>query len=151
PGPVEHAHATVFGAEAARAAGRPDQAAWDAAAAAWESVGQPYPLAYALLRAASAAAATGHRDAAAIRLQRAADLVGNLRARPLWEQISQLARRARIEIGGASRPAGAAPYGLTARELEVLRLVAAGHGNREIAAELFISTKTASVHLSRIL
>jgi DNA-binding CsgD family transcriptional regulator len=151
PGRVEHAHATVFDAEAARAAGRPDQAAWDAAAAAWESVGQPFPLAYALLRAAGAMAATGHRDAAAIRLQRAADLVGNLRARPLLEQISQLARRARIEIGGASRAAGAAPSGLTARELEVLRLVAAGRGNREIAAELFISPKTASVHVSRIL
>ena len=45
----------------------------------------------------------------------------------------------------------AAPFGLTGRELEVLRLVAAGRGNREIAAELFISPKTASVHVSNIL
>jgi DNA-binding CsgD family transcriptional regulator/tetratricopeptide (TPR) repeat protein len=151
PGRVEHAHATVFDAEAARAAGHLDQAAWNAAAAAWEAVGQPYPLAYALLRAASAAAAPGYQDAAAGRLQRAADLAGRLRARPLLEQISQLARRARIEIDGASRDAGAAPHGLTARELEVLRLVAAGRSNREIAAELFISPKTASVHVSNIL
>ena len=151
PGRVEHAHATVFDAEAARATGHLDRAAWDAAAAAWETVSQPYPLAYALLRAAGAAAAAGHRDAAAIRLQRAADLAGKLRARPLLEQISQLARRARIEMGGASRAAGAARSGLTARELEVLRLVAAGRSNREIAAELFISPKTASVHVSSIL
>ena len=41
--------------------------------------------------------------------------------------------------------------GLTAREFEVLRLVAAGWSNREIAAELFISAKTASVHVSNIL
>ena len=42
-------------------------------------------------------------------------------------------------------------YGLTARELEVLRLVAIGRSNRDIAAELFISAKTASVHVSNIL
>jgi DNA-binding CsgD family transcriptional regulator len=151
PGPVEQAHAAVFAAEAARAAGRPDRAAWDAAAAAWESLGQPYPLAYALLRAAGAAAAAGDRDAAASRLQQAAGLAGQLRARPLLEQVSRLARRARVEITGTSPAGAAAPFGLTGRELEVLRLVAAGRGNREIAAELFISPKTASVHVSNIL
>ena len=46
---------------------------------------------------------------------------------------------------------GAGEFGLTERELEVLRLVAAGRSNREIAAELFISPKTASVHVSNIL
>jgi DNA-binding NarL/FixJ family response regulator len=44
-----------------------------------------------------------------------------------------------------------APYGLTDRELLVLRLVAAGRSNGEIAAELFISRKTASVHVSNTL
>ncbi len=43
------------------------------------------------------------------------------------------------------------PYGLTERELEVLELVVAGHSNREIGAALFISPKTASVHVSNIL
>ena len=52
---------------------------------------------------------------------------------------------------GNGEPRGAAPFGLTERELEVLRLVAAGRGNRDIAAELFISPKTASVHVSNIL
>ena len=40
---------------------------------------------------------------------------------------------------------------MTDRELEVLRLVAAGRTNRDIAADLFISAKTASVHVSNIL
>ena len=150
PGRVEQAHAAVFDAEASRAAGLPNQAAWDAAAAAWESLGQPYPLAYALLRAAGAAAAAGDRDAAAPRLQRAAELASQLRAGPLLQQISRAARRARVEITDGEATS-AAPFGLTGRELEVLRLVAAGRGNREIAAELFISPKTASVHVSNIL
>jgi DNA-binding NarL/FixJ family response regulator len=125
-------------------------AGWDAAAAAWEAVGQPYPLAYALTRAAAAAAA-GNRDEAADRLHRAAGLAGQLAAQPLQQQISQLARRARISLPSLSRGGAEVPFGLTAREQEVLRLVAAGRGNRDIAAELFISPRTASVHVSNIL
>jgi DNA-binding CsgD family transcriptional regulator len=151
-GPVQHAHAAVFAAEAARASGHPDRDSWDAAAAAWSALGQPYPLAYALLRAAGAAAAAGHRDAAAARLQQAAALASQLGARPLAQQVTRLARRARIDVPAADgRAAAGAPFGLTGRELEVLRLVAAGRGNREIAAELFISPRTASVHVSNIL
>jgi DNA-binding NarL/FixJ family response regulator len=41
--------------------------------------------------------------------------------------------------------------GLTSREIEVLQLVAAGRSNGEIGTALFISTKTASVHVSNIL
>ncbi len=151
--PVQEAHAAVFAAEASRALSDPDPEAWNGAAAAWEALGQPYPLAYALLRAASAALAAGSRDTAAGRLRRAVALASQLAARPLVGQISQLARQARIDISvpGTQSAAAAAPFGLTARELEVMRLVAAGRGNREIAAELFISPRTASVHVSNIL
>jgi DNA-binding CsgD family transcriptional regulator/tetratricopeptide (TPR) repeat protein len=152
--PLHDAYAAVFAAEAARADGRPDLAGWDAATAAWEVVGQPYPLAYALLRAAGAAAAAADRDGAASRLRRAAGLAGQLAAQPLQQQVSQLARRARIELptlGGDAVGGAGVPFGLTPRELEVLRLVAAGRGNRDIAAELFISHRTASVHVSNIL
>jgi DNA-binding NarL/FixJ family response regulator len=76
---------------------------------------------------------------------------GQLRAAPLQQQISRLARRARIEVTGDGQAAAPLPFGLTERELEVLRLLAAGRGNREIAAELFISPRTASVHVSNIL
>ena len=75
-----------------------------------------------------------------------------------------VARRARIALSPAdepaTQPAAGSPgdltapgpaLGLTAREYEVLRLIAAGQSNREIAGELFISAKTASVHVSNIL
>jgi DNA-binding CsgD family transcriptional regulator len=51
----------------------------------------------------------------------------------------------------AGMPANATPFGLTDREREVLRLVAAGRSNGQIASALFISPKTASVHVSNIL
>ncbi|HEY2268011.1 MAG TPA: AAA family ATPase [Streptosporangiaceae bacterium] len=155
PGPLHEAWAAAFAAEAARAAGRPDLAGWDAAASAWTALAQPEPQAYALLRAASAASAAGDRDGAAARLDRAAGLAGRLGADPLLGQVSSLARRARVDLpswpGPRGRPQTAAPAGLTERELEVLRLVADGRSNRDIAAELFISPKTASVHVSNIL
>jgi ATP/maltotriose-dependent transcriptional regulator MalT len=149
--PLHDAYAATFAAEAARARGDGNLAGWDAAAAAWQSLGQPYPQAYALLRAAGAAAADGNRDGAASRLNRGAELAGRLAAEPLRQQIGQLARRARIQLAGPDGDAAAVPFGLTAREQEVLRLVAAGCSNREIAAELFISPRTASVHVSNIL
>ncbi|WP_344951196.1 response regulator transcription factor, partial [Actinomadura miaoliensis] len=71
----------------------------------------------------------------------------------LAERIDDLFRRARLPrgAGGAEGADGAATFGLTPRELEVLRLVAQGRSNREIAEALFISAKTASVHVSNIL
>ena len=132
--------------------------AWDAAAAAWADLGEPYPLGQTLLHAAEAALACGDRAGAAERLRRAVPLADSLGAHPLAEQIALLARRARIRLtdddaseGPGDQGAGDGELGLTERELEVLRLVAAGRSNREIAAELFISPKTASVHVSNIL
>lgn len=174
-GPAQRAFAVTFAAADADAArllaGFPDAgladaghtdagllAAWDEAAVAWEGLSEPYPLGETLLHAAEAALACGDRDGAAERLRRAAPLATWLGAQPLGEQIAILARRARIRLGledgsGAvvSGGDGAGELRLTDRELEVLRLVAAGRSNREIAGELFISPKTASVHVSNIL
>jgi DNA-binding CsgD family transcriptional regulator len=157
-GPVQQAHRLTFAADSAwagAAEGAPDAGAlarWDAAAQVWERVDCPYPLACALVRAAEAALDRGDRTGAAQRLTRAAPLADSLAAVPLREQIGSLARRARLSL--PARPAGGQAersFGLTAREIEVLRLVSAGRGNRDIAAELFISAKTASVHVSNIL
>ena len=157
------------------------RAAWDAAAQAWAAVSEPYPQASALLQAAEAALSGGDHDGGATRLRQAAGLARNLGARPLAGDIDLLARRARVDLsagdadGGDAAPGtsgvpGAIPgtggaaagrggggiaepdrFGLTAREFEVLRLVADGRSNPEIASELFISAKTASVHVSNIL
>jgi DNA-binding CsgD family transcriptional regulator len=124
---------------------------WDRAATAWADLGEPYPLAQTLLHAAETALAGGDRDGAGTRLRESARLAAGLGAQPLAEQAALLARRARIALDGGEDEPLDSPGGLTGRELEVLRLVAAGRSNREIAAELFISPKTASVHVSNIL
>lgn len=59
-----------------------------------------------------------------------------------------MGRRANITLGQA---VAATPFGLTAREQDVLRLLAEGRSNPEIGSELFISRKTASAHASNIL
>ncbi|WP_308207873.1 response regulator transcription factor [Actinomadura madurae] len=66
--------------------------------------------------------------------------------------LRDLGARARLTAGRPARPEPSGPLAaLTGREREVLKLVAEGHNNREIAATLFISPKTASVHVSNIL
>ena len=75
-------------------------------------------------------------------------------------QVRLLAERARVPLQSPAaavpqtpRPAEppAAPYGLTGRELAVLRLLAAGRTNAQIGAELYISPRTAGVHVTNIL
>jgi DNA-binding NarL/FixJ family response regulator len=87
-------------------------------------------------------------------------LAEGLGARLLVAEIDGLARRARIELAlPEAAPDGPAlvptappdELGLTPREREVLALVADGRTNRQIAEALFISNKTASVHVSNIL
>ena len=116
----------------------------DAVVTAWEAAGQPYQTAVALAHAAWVALAERSTRPAEDRLRRAAAITAELGAAPLAARIGELSRRA-----GAAGQAGD-PV-LTARELEVLRLVASGQSNREIAAVLVISPKTASVHVSNIL
>lgn len=160
--PAGRAHAAAYRAAAAQATAQqqaglaprqPGARAWDDVAAAWERLGEPYRQARALVNAAEAALAGGEdRGLVAGRLRQAAGLAAALAAGPLHEQIFSLARRARLDLARAEAGARtSASLGLTGRELEVLRLVAAGRNNRDIAAELFISAKTASVHVSSIL
>ncbi|WP_344289933.1 response regulator transcription factor, partial [Streptomyces synnematoformans] len=78
-----------------------------------------------------------------------------LAAAGVARDAESLAARARIALTPDAAPAEPADpaeaLGLTVRESDVLRLVAAGRSNRQIAEELFISPKTASVHVSHIL
>ena len=150
-GPVQRAWQLSYAAVDPQADAVDRLAAADEAAAAWEAIKQPYPAAIALVRgAAIALSGAGGREAAAARLRRAAPIAERLGARPLAEQIADLSRRAGDTPAGDAAASGDR-LGLTGREFEVLRLVAAGQSNRDIAAALFISPKTASVHVSNIL
>ena len=151
PGPLERARAALFSAEISRMSGTTDVAAWDAVAERWSAVGQPYEAAYALLRAAADAATSQSRIEAADRLVRADLLARGIHARALSDRIARFARRVGVALASAPSPTVDSIFGLTNRETEVLRLVATGRSNREIAVELFISVKTASVHVSNIL
>ncbi|WP_307871825.1 AAA family ATPase [Micromonospora sp. U21] len=122
--------------------------AWRAAVEAWRADGQPYPLGRALLALAEAAAAAGERDEVAAAVTEATEIARRLGATPLAEAAATLARR--VGLRGAGQ-AGPGVDLLTSREREVLRLVAEGHSNSRIAERLFISPKTASVHVSRII
>ncbi|WP_281186215.1 helix-turn-helix transcriptional regulator [Actinomadura kijaniata] len=150
-GPLQEAWRLTYSAAAAAADGVLERSAWDLAGTAWRDIGQRYNLAVTLLWAALAAIHDGDRDTAGVRLREADDLARELGARLLLERVADLTRRARL--GGPARPgdANGASLGLTPRELEVLRLVADGQSNRDIAKALFISAKTASVHVSNIL
>ncbi|MEO3843993.1 AAA family ATPase [Streptomyces sp. B22F1] len=151
--PVWAAHALLLRAQLARAAGDPDPAPWAAAAAAFEPLDRPYELARVRHRWAEALLATGDREGAAPLLADAHAAAGALGAVPLRTAVTALASRARVSLGGPD-PAPADPVralGLTSREQEVLRLVTAGRSNRQIAEELFISPKTASVHVSNLM
>ena len=138
-------------AEYNRATGRNDPRAWRAAIGEF-GPSYVYEIARTQWRLAEALAEAGERDEAAVQWQLAAQAASKLGARPLRKALDDLARRARIgtaSAGGAHD--GAVLAGLTSREREVLRLIAAGRSNREIGAVLFIAPKTASVHVSNIL
>ncbi len=111
-----------------------------------------HELADARIRLARELLAAGRREDAATELGRAWTTINELDDQSLVAPASRTAAAGRIPIPRAERPStaeGAAP--LTPREREVLALVAAGRSNRMIAEELFISVKTASVHVSNIL
>jgi ATP/maltotriose-dependent transcriptional regulator MalT len=126
-----------------------DSDLWERALAGMRRRGHAEHELYTQFRLAEALAARGDMDRAAAELGAAHDRATRLGAIPLVEQIEKLARRARMNLPGLSAPAPSG--GLTARELEVLELVVKGLTNREIGQTLFISEKTASVHISNLL
>jgi DNA-binding NarL/FixJ family response regulator len=148
PTPTMRAYRALAVAEATRATREP--ADWGAALSVCRTAGDPYLIAYALFRRADDACAAGDREEATASLLEAAQLAQEVGAAPLLEDVRALARRARVKLDNADEP-GIDRFGLTERELEVLELLAEGRSNPQIAAELFISPKTASVHVSNIL
>ncbi|MFN8620439.1 MAG: AAA family ATPase [Chloroflexota bacterium] len=143
--------------ELERSHGRAEPDRWEALAARWASIPGPLQQAYALMRAAEA---VGVRDLprATTLLVRAAEIARRLSAWALAWKVERTAAALGIEVSAGrgrrdQRTDGAerSLAGLTERESEVARLVAQGASNREIAAQLLITEKTASIHVSNIL
>jgi DNA-binding CsgD family transcriptional regulator/tetratricopeptide (TPR) repeat protein len=135
-----------------------DPQAWLDAADAWQAVEWPRLAARAHLSAAAAFLDAGDRSLAAEELAGVAADADTIESAALARQAREMAERAgltdgptpaAVPVGGAPGAAALAP--LTRREREVLELVVTGATNRQIAVDLYISEKTASVHVSRIL
>ena len=105
---------------------------------AWQELGVPYEAARARVLVALACRSVGDEDSAQLELEAARDAFAGLGAGHDADRVDGLLR-------------GAALHGLTPRQLEVLRLVAIGRSNREIAAELVISEHTVARHVQNIL
>ena len=129
-------------------AGEPTPELWRAAVDAF-GFGHVYEEARSRRRLAEALLADGDRAGAAEQAALAHEVAVRLGAVPLRTAVEALARRGRLDVGGvrATEPGAV----LTPREAEVLRLLAQGRTNRQVGAELYISEKTASVHVSNIL
>jgi DNA-binding CsgD family transcriptional regulator len=168
-------------AELARLDGGVEAEPWAAAIAAWDEAGDASESAYTRYRfAESGLRRVGVRADVGDVLTTAWRSAVELGAVPLIARLEELARRARLVLsspteperpapaasdsapsgpGRASDAEGAAPvarrtstpHSLSAREIEVLRLVAAGRSNGEIGDALFITRKTAGVHVTHIL
>jgi DNA-binding NarL/FixJ family response regulator len=146
-------------AEQSRLQGASSPARWQAAVQGWDRLERLFPASYSRFRQAEAMLAAGTSRSQAERTLRPAHHTAvRLGAAPLRREIEALARRGRLQLTTPPRiapvepaPSSPAPFGLTRREAEVLALVAEGRTNRQIGKELFITEKTASIHVSRIL
>ncbi|GAA3246104.1 helix-turn-helix transcriptional regulator [Pseudonocardia petroleophila] len=147
-GPEGRAWLLRVHAERTRLTG-PDPSAWDAVVDAfgYEPEGLGYRGAYARLRRAEARLASGAATDVADDLRHARRTATALRAAPLLAAVDALAARAGVALDGTAP----APDVLTPRERAVLEQVAQGRTNRQAGAALFISEKTVSVHLSRVM
>ncbi len=141
--------------------GDDDPATWARAARELERIAYRPLAATARQGEAEASLRRGDVAAAALAIRAALAHVDAMGAKAMHEPLERLARAARITLepgsagpDGAQRDASAAPpdpWGLSTREREVLALVAEGRTNREIGEALYISDKTASVHVTHIL
>ncbi|MFE6158127.1 AAA family ATPase [Streptomyces sp. NPDC056486] len=144
-GPEGQAWLSRAEAEWTRAVSGPDTAAWEKAMTAF-AYGDAYERARCRLRLAEALLAADRREEAAVEVDAVRQEADRFGATLLRERLDALVRRGRLAVPARDRAAV-----LTAREQDVLRLLAVGRSNRQIGEELFISPKTASVHVSNIL
>ena len=168
---MAHGMRTLARAEDGRRTGNSDPEAFHDAARELDGLGRHLRAVYARIREAEARLSLGRTDrtAAARLLAQAHAEAVVADARPLVTMAGDIARRARVELaplatvtdgpvaevdpvtGDGARRAAVRAYGLTERETEILSLLAAGLTNRQIGEQLYISPKTAGVHVSNLL
>jgi DNA-binding CsgD family transcriptional regulator/tetratricopeptide (TPR) repeat protein len=150
-GPEAEAWRIRVAGELARLRGEPAADLWRAAVEAFAGLGHVYEVARSRWRLAEALLGVDDRQAATAELRAAHRVAVALGATPLRTAVEALARRGRLDVAAAgARPAEVSTV-FTPREAEVLALLAQGRTNRQIGAALYISEKTASVHVSNIL
>ena len=142
---------TLARAELSRIPGPADPRMWHQVAAS--ELADPHLTGYARLQEAASLLTHRRRREATTALQEAEAAARRLAAAPMRTEISTLARRARIDLAAPAPapPPEPDPVGLTPREREVITLLSDGLSNAQIARTLYISEKTASVHVSNIL
>ena len=121
---------------------------WEDVAASWQRAGHRIWEMRARIKAVERALEQGDRDRAEAAWTDAQSLADTMDVPALAERLAAVGRRGRLTV---ARRDGGDQYGLTPRELEVLELLARGRTNPQIGKTLFISEKTASVHVSNIL
>jgi len=146
-----HAWLARVEAENARLHGTQSPELWQAAVDAF-GFGHVYEQARSRWRLAESLLAAGDPNGAAEQARAAHEVAVRLGAAPLRAAVEALVRRGRLDVAlpGAARPVDPDAV-LTPREAEVLALLAQGRTNRQIGAALYISEKTASVHVSNII
>jgi predicted ATPase/DNA-binding NarL/FixJ family response regulator/DNA-binding XRE family transcriptional regulator len=117
---------------------------YEAAIAAHQDAGHPHDAVEAMIGLGRAVAQLGHRDEAVRQLRTAEAVAAGIGSPQRQAEV----RAALADIGETS--AGILPDGLTGRQAEVLRLLAAGLSNKQIAAELFLSPATVERHLATV-
>ena len=136
-------------AEHSRVVGTPSVQLWTRAVEEFD-YGAVYEQALCRWRLAEALLLADDRTTAAAELRKADAAASSLGAKPLQDALRRIARRARIALDPDATPRERIDL-FTPRERAVLALVAQGRTNRQVGDELFISEKTVSVHLSRIM
>jgi DNA-binding CsgD family transcriptional regulator len=148
------AYGATFEAEIARLQRSGEEPAWRATRDTWASHDVPHHTAYAGWRLAVCLLDRARRNDGQDELVTA--YAAAVHHEPLRREIEALAGRARLPLEAtpqqpaATAASGAAPSGLTPRELDVLRLLGTGASNDQIAHQLYISPKTASFHVTHI-
>lgn len=118
---------------------------WEEIASGWAAAQRPLRQAYALARLADSYGRSGARDRARTAAQQAYAVAERIGAEPLRNYVTELARRLHLRLGKPQ------PYGLTPKQLQVLRELTSGRTNREIGKALFMAPGTVSIHVSEIL